>query len=401
MSWTNAKYCTIICCWLLISCGPDDPEVCPELDVSLAIENFSNEINEGEEVTFDDNSTGDFDSRQWHFEGGFPEFTEAEIPTIVYHNPGTFNIYLRHFSECDSTEWAFVNKVFVNDIDTCVSNACVPSGYSIRGLTYGNNYSHHQGIFYQNMKDTAVSKPLILIFGGGGFITGGNLEQLEDLSLALVDRGYKVATLKHYYLYYNGELTGAPRTYRMIRANHSVKAAVRYFRRYETNYHIDTSKIVIGGFSSGATAALMSAYFGRDVITDEVLQNFGIDGGYEGDQGNEGFSSEASACIGIGGQINIVSGLDISLLLNESKDPVFGVCATNDLNVNCAVSMADAYLGFGANAYVDSARVYGMCADKYIYDGGDHHSGIDRFDEYIDQLDDFLIDVFNDECTNP
>lgn len=52
------------------------------------------EINEGGKVHFQDQSTGSPSSWQWTFEGGIPETSTEQHPTVTYPDAGTYNVIL-------------------------------------------------------------------------------------------------------------------------------------------------------------------------------------------------------------------------------------------------------------------------------------------------------------------
>lgn len=52
------------------------------------------EINEGGKVHFQDQSTGSPSSWQWTFEGGIPETSTEQHPTVTYPDAGTYNVTL-------------------------------------------------------------------------------------------------------------------------------------------------------------------------------------------------------------------------------------------------------------------------------------------------------------------
>jgi PKD repeat protein len=54
----------------------------------------STEICEEGTVNFNDLSTGDVTSREWTFEGGTPETSTLENPTVMYYNTGSFDVTL-------------------------------------------------------------------------------------------------------------------------------------------------------------------------------------------------------------------------------------------------------------------------------------------------------------------
>jgi len=53
----------------------------------------------------------------------------------------------------------------------------------------------------------------------------------------------------------------------ILAAQHDVQAAVRWVRQHAAEYHVDPSRIAVGGFSAGAVTAANLAYHGDDVGT--------------------------------------------------------------------------------------------------------------------------------------
>lgn len=92
---------------------------------------------------------------------------------------------------------------------------------------------------------------------------------------------------------------------------YDAKAAIRYFRAHAAKWRIDDDKIAILGSSAGAVTALHATYLREKE--------------YEGNSGNEGYSSNVSACIDLwGGLYKNVSKID------AGEPPVLIIHGTND-----------------------------------------------------------------------
>lgn len=87
----------------------------------LPIANFSagnTTICAGETVQFNDQSTGDVNSRVWTFIGGTPATSTAANPIITYNNSGTYNVTLSVTNDNGTTTTTQSNLVVVNPTPT-------------------------------------------------------------------------------------------------------------------------------------------------------------------------------------------------------------------------------------------------------------------------------------------
>lgn len=168
-----------------------------------------------------------------------------------------------------------------------------------KDVVYGQNYDSYGNLvelkmdIYEPHGDKASKRALIIFIHGGGF-TGGDkaTKQWVFLCTTFAKRGYVTASI-NYRLQKPGDVT----KHAITQAMHDAKAAVRYFRKYAEQWRIDTSRIALVGGSAGAITALHATY-----LTEPE---------YEGDSGNEGYSSNVSACIDLwGGLYDNVTKID-------------------------------------------------------------------------------------------
>lgn len=186
------------------------------------------------------------------------------------------------------------NGRYVNDVFTNVTKTT--------GVTYGvntvPNYATNtsstktlQFDFYQPTGDVATKRPLIILAFGGSFITGQRSD-LDTLCKALAKKGYTTATIDYrlidqdfFNLLY---ISGNPTYYladEVIKACADMKAAIRYFKRDAATanlYKIDTTKIMIGGYSAGAITALQTAYADNATENPATIVAYQNNGGFEG-----------------------------------------------------------------------------------------------------------------------
>jgi len=132
---------------------------------------------------------------------------------------------------------------------------------------------------YEPYGDTATNRPVAVFAFGGAFVTGSR----DDWYVVLVcehlaKAGYVVASID-YRIYDDfgelaaevaeGLLSGVPYHMRIFfRPMQDMRAAVQYMKadyaELGNNYRIDTSRILLGGASSGAITALMVAYCDKE-----------------------------------------------------------------------------------------------------------------------------------------
>lgn len=132
---------------------------------------------------------------------------------------------------------------------------------------------------YEPYGDTLSNRPVAVFAFGGAFVTGGRDDWYVVLVCEHLARaGYVVASID-YRIYddagelaaevASGLLTGVPYHMRIFfRPMQDMRAAVQYLKadysELGNNYNIDTSKILLGGASSGAITALMVAYCDKE-----------------------------------------------------------------------------------------------------------------------------------------
>ncbi len=75
-------------------------------------------ICEGSPVEFTDNSVGDPTSWSWIFEGGTPETSIEQSPTVIYNTPGEYDVTLFISNGTDNSTLVKQNYIVVNTIPT-------------------------------------------------------------------------------------------------------------------------------------------------------------------------------------------------------------------------------------------------------------------------------------------
>jgi len=194
------------------------------------------------------------------------------------------NIFLKDSTEYRSKaaapgETRYLDKVFnFVKITTDISYA--------QALNYNNQMQTLHLDLYQPSGDSETQRPAIVWLHGGSFIRGS---PVQAYVIGFAKRGYVAAAIDYRLVDLatrNAQLAGFkenPSTLPpfLLNAQHDALAAVRWFRANASEYNIDPDRIIVGGSSAGAIAALYTAYNYEDA----------------GNSGNPGYSSKVSAVV--------------------------------------------------------------------------------------------------------
>ncbi|MBR7044826.1 MAG: alpha/beta hydrolase [Lachnospiraceae bacterium] len=96
--------------------------------------------------------------------------------------------------------------------------------------------------------ERAGTAPLVVLLHGGAWI-GGEKEEVRSMQLALAADGYTIANV-------NYDL--APNV-TIVQQEAQIEAALQYLMDNAAHYKINTSKVVLAGFSAGAHLAVLTA----------------------------------------------------------------------------------------------------------------------------------------------
>ncbi|MEM9822710.1 MAG: alpha/beta hydrolase fold domain-containing protein [Bacteroidota bacterium] len=108
-------------------------------------------------------------------------------------------------------------------------------------------------IFYpSSIADTMQSRPFIMLFHGGAFISG-NRTQMIASCIELVKRGFVAATVS----YRLSSVGDVPARYKAAQDGH---AAMRYIVEHSSTYGIDANWLFVGGESAGAILGISLVY---------------------------------------------------------------------------------------------------------------------------------------------
>ncbi len=201
-------------------------------------------------------------------------------------------------------------------------------------VTFGNNVALNGNPtdlkmdIYTPAGDTETDRPVVIMAFGGSFI-GGSRSDVAFMCNILAKMGY-VAVAPDYRVgfFLPSEVTT---TLAVLRGAHDVNACVRYLKKSAAEdgnpYGIDCERIVVGGISAGAIAAIHSAYLDKlsEVPSYMVNDTAGL-GGVEGNSGTPDYTSESLGVISFSGAIGDTSWIEAGdaaiVSIHEENDNV-------------------------------------------------------------------------------
>ena len=302
-------------------------------------------------------------------------------------------LFLSFSSSAQLTLASCINGRYANDVFASVTKTPdIIFGYNTT-RDNSNATTYNQTLrfdFYEPTGDVAVQRPLIILAFGGGFIAGQRSD-LEPICIALAKKGYATATID-YRLIHNSPgnmfVVGTRSDLlldEVVKASADMKAAIRYFKRDAATtktYRIDTTKIIVGGASAGAIAAMQTAY------ADDINENpatttaYNNNGGFEGNTDlqapNQLLPTYNSR--GIAAVLNIAGGVLDTNLIDAHNPPVyssqgdadevvpynFGQLTFNGIPVPMSL--------YGSNLVKTRANNIGLKNELYTVVGGNHQS---------------------------
>lgn len=115
-------------------------------------------------------------------------------------------------------------------------------------LAFGQQSDSQKLDIYLPANPEQKSYPVVMFIHGGGFMFGDKSMSLPSIVKGLLDNGIAVVTT-NYRLSKEATFPAAPQ---------DIGRAIEFIKTHATDYHIDTSKLVMMGESSGANLAALS-----------------------------------------------------------------------------------------------------------------------------------------------
>lgn len=206
----------------------------------------------------------------------------------------------------NEAEPRYRNIVFDNvDVQRGVRFATVNSGGSSIDLLMD---------VYTPAGDLVTDRPVLIVFGGGGFITQDR-ESVEPIAENFARRGYVAATAD-YRTIGGSPLSASELTIAGLEAAHDLFAAVRFFRADAlggNTFGVRSDGIFVGGESAGGVMAATAATFDpTDTVSNQVVSDFlASNGGVFGTVGdNDGVDSTVQGALLLSGAIQDLGTVD-------------------------------------------------------------------------------------------
>ena len=293
------------------------------------------------------------------------------------------------YSQCDGR---YLEEVF-SDVD-------------VSTVTY-SEVNNLQLDVYQPVGDTENNRPLIILAHGGSFIAGVRTNpSMVSLGEAFAKRGYVVASISYRLMTILDLIASSTTLNGVAEALSDGKAAIRYFRKsvVEGNqYNIDPSQIYFGGNSAGAIIAIHAAFMQEGEVEDpELIIAMENNGGFEGNSGNPGFSSDVRGAISLAGGI---ANLDF---INQSDFNSLLITCHGDLDNTVVYGCGEPLSGLvpvelcGGGAILEHSSLIGFENHHHLLFEGSDHTPWEWGGTIEDQMISFVSEnLFNDlDCAN-
>lgn len=266
------------------------------------------------------------------------------------------------------------------------------------GVTFGNNRALSGSDVdlkmdvYAPAGDTDTDRPVIIMAFGGSFI-GGSRSDVAFMCNILAKMGY-VAVAPDYRVgfFLPNQVTT---TLAVLRGAHDVSACIRYLKKTAAEdgnpYGIDCERIIAGGISAGAIAAIHSAYFDKISEIPAYMQDdtAGL-GGVAGNSGTPNYPHDAVGVLSFSGAIGDTSWIepgDAALVsIHEEEDGVVPY-HTQEVSVS---GFPTGLIASGSGDIHVRAENVGLNQDLLGYPGVSNHVG------YLSPIDQSALDFVRD-----
>ncbi len=190
-------------------------------------------------------------------------------------------------------------------------------------IQYGSNLTEDSTTenlmmdIYEPAGDIEIGRPVVVVCHGGYFLAGDKAEvDVVNICQDLAKMGYVVASINYRIGIPIAVPLEVPYGQAVVRAVQDLRAAIRWFRKDAAesgnNYNIDPNQIYVGGDSAGGFMALHHAYFDdSDIPAWLDMTGTGLTGGFEGESGNPGYSSDIKAIFSVSGALGDVEWIDV------------------------------------------------------------------------------------------
>jgi len=191
----------------------------------------------------------------------------------------------------------------------------IATSVDIQTLTYSDITGYEMDV-YTPAGDTEVNRPLIVMAHGGSFIGGSKqTATMVHLCTEFAKLGYVTASIQYSLTNILNLSDSLNMTVAVMDAVADGKAAIRWFRKDaidgENQFNIDPEQVFVLGNSAGAILMSHLTYVAEsDELVEFIEEAVNVNGGFEGDAGNDGYSSKVNAFVNCAGGIYNVDYID-------------------------------------------------------------------------------------------
>lgn len=253
---------------------------------------------------------------------------------------------------------------------------------------------------YEPVGDTLAERPVLMFVFGGGFIQGDRFEKHVTKTCERFAKAGYVAVAMDYRIgidwiggLSNPQGEGLRLFYRSVQ---DLRAATQYMyysaAALGNPYRIDTTKIFVGGASSGGIACLMSVFGDTPDKWLELADTSALSslGGYYSTSANGPHAAYGWNAIGI---VNIAGAIPrLDWIDTTDTTPIISAHGDADQTVpyddQASLNLALQFIGFtlqGSHKVDIDARSKGICSYLYTMEGEDHPSN-SKSDYYFENV---------------
>ncbi len=229
---------------------------------------------------------------------------------------------------------------------------------------------------YEPTGDTASQRPVLIMAHGGSFVSGSKTDDNVVVTMCnnYAKRGYVTAAINYRLANFWDMLDSSKVIETVLKAISDGKSAIRFFRKdaATTNtYKINPNWIFAGGNSAGAVLFMHVIYLDSLGEAPPAFQTIiNQNGGFDGNSGNDGYSSELAALV------NLAGGLNRPEFVSPGNKPSFNAQGDADLTVpyGCALAQngATPVRLCGLGTIQPLYDQYGIENSSIVYPGAGH-----------------------------
>jgi predicted esterase len=195
-----------------------------------------------------------------------------QLITFLFLLFGILSLDAQAIVEGDDVYYPFAHPVEYDQVVYKTAN-------QIDEINFGITENLALRVYYPSDLDAGEKRPLVVLIHGGGFISGTFAGFFEEAEL-LAQLGYIAVSVQYRLCKRNDCVIAAALTYpcnvawgtSLVPSSYAaavdVQDAIEWLELHADQYHIDTSKIAVGGHSAGAITALNVAFMDQEEVNE-------------------------------------------------------------------------------------------------------------------------------------